>query len=178
MMRFLAYIPVYLIGWIMVWPLVPLAVMFSNADGRLPWVFRWLETHDALGWIGPATEHATISTTQRWGQKAGLVHYLWRNKAYTLRYWMRARITDDMPRNQSGVSVPDRWGFSYWRGHVGTYWEYQPRFGFGKFHLYLRLGWKMKPFFDAGPYGASAGIFTGISVRSDDWDDFPQQKEN
>jgi len=36
----------------------------------------------------------------------------------------------------------------------------------------------MKPFFDAGPYGASAGIFTGISVRSDDWDDFPQQKEN
>ena len=56
--------------------------------------------------------------------------------------------------------------------------EGQPRFGFGKFHLYLRLGWKMKPFFDAGPYGASAGIFTGISVRSDDWDDFPQQKEN
>jgi len=76
MMRFLAYIPVYLIGWIMVWPLVPLAVMFSNADGRLPWVFRWLETHDALGWIGPATEHATISTTQRWGQKASLASAL------------------------------------------------------------------------------------------------------
>jgi len=67
MMRFLAYLPVYLIGWILAWPLVPLAVMFGNANGRLPWVFRWLETHDALGWIGPATEHATISTTQRAG---------------------------------------------------------------------------------------------------------------
>ena len=44
------------------------------------------------------------------------------------------------------------------------FWLYIP--------VYLRLGWKMKPFFDAGPYGASAGIFTGISVR------FPQQKEN
>lgn len=172
---FWLYLPITVLAWLLAYPLVPLAVALSDADGRLPKPLRWLETHDALGWIGPATEPATRKTTERWGPKAGLVHYLWRNKAYTLRHWMRAKITDDMARAESGVSIPKRWGFSYWRGQIGPYWEYQPRFGFGAFHLKLRLGWKMKPFFDGpGPYLPSAGIFTGFSVRSDDWDDYPQ----
>lgn len=173
---FWLYLPITVLGWLLAYPLVPLAVALADADGRLPKPLRWLETHDALGWGGPSTEEATRKTTERFGRKAGLIHYLWRNKAYTLRYWMRAKITDDMPRSQSGTSVPARWGYSSWSGQIGPYWEWQPRFGFGLFHLKLRLGWKMKPFFDGpGPYLASAGIFTGFSIRSDDWDDYPQE---
>lgn len=172
---FWLYFPVTTIGWLLAYPLVPLAVYFSDSQGRLPKVFRWLETHDALGWIGPSTEEATRKTTERWGKKAGLIHYLWRNKAYTLRYWMRARVSPDMPKFESGVSIPTKWGYSYWKGQVGDYWEFQPRFGFGKFHLYMRIGWKMKPYFGSTDWpkdGTSAGIYTGISVRSDDWDDY------
>lgn len=172
-MRFWIFLPVCVIGWLLAYPLVPVAVLFADSSGRLPWIFRWLETHDALGWTGPATEEATRRTTARFGLRAGLWHYLWRNKAYTLRSWMRARISADMPRSESGPRIPARWGFSMWRGKIGPYWEAQPRLGFGRFHLYLRLGWKLKPFFDGpGPYGASAGIYTGISIRSDDWDDY------
>ena len=172
---FWLYLPVTVISWLLAYPLVPLAVWLCNSEGRLPWLFRWLETHDAVGWYGPSTEEATRKTTERWGKKAGLIHYLWRNKAYTLRYWMRARVTPDMPKLESGVSVPAKWGYSYWKGQIGNYWEFQPRFGFGKFHLYMRLGWKMKPYFDSTNWpkdGTSVGIYTGISVRSDDWDDY------
>lgn len=172
-MRFWLYLPICVLGWLLAYPLVPLAVLLSDAEGRLPRPLRWLETHDALGWVGPMTEQATIRTTERFGRRAGLVHYLWRNKAYTLRWWLRARITDDMPRSQSGEAIPARWGFSMWRGSIGPYWEIQPRIGLGWVHLYLRIGWKMKPLLDGpGPYGLAAGIFTGVSVRSDDWDDY------
>lgn len=172
-MLFWLYLPVATIGMLLAYPLVPIAVWWSYDDGRLPRIFRWLETHDALGWAGPLSEPATRQTYEIRGRMAGLRRWLWRNKAYTLRYWMRARITDDMPRYQSGTTVPKRWGYSSWYGRIGRYWEWQPRLGFGSFHLYLRLGWKMKPFFDsAGPYMPSAGIYTGFSIRSDDWDDY------
>lgn len=173
-MRFWLYFPVAVLGQLLAYPLVPLAVAFADANGRLPRVFRWLETHDALGWAGPLTEPRTRQITEAKGQKAGLRAWLWRNKAYTLRHWMRAKISDDMPRSMSGDAIPRRWGISIWRASIGPYWEWQPRFGLGVFHLKLRCGWKLKPFFDGpGPYGASAGIFTGVSIRSDDWDDYP-----
>ena len=172
LMLFAMYLPIYLGGLVLSYPLVPVAVIFSNKDGRLSWIFRWLETHDNLGWTGPASEPSTAKTTAIFGPRAGLVHWLWRNKAYTLRYWLRARVTGEMPRSEAGVVTPKRWGFSYWRGRVGPYWEYQPRIGFGKFHLYLRIGWKMRPYFVNSPLLLSAGIFTGISIRSDDWDDY------
>lgn len=173
-MRFWLYLPLTILSWLLAYPLVPVAVALADDQGRLPRPLRWLETHDALGWVGPMTEPATIRTTERFGRKAGLIHYLWRNKAYTLRYWMRARIDDGMVRAVSGDPIPARWGLSVWRAQIGPYFEVQPRIGLGRVHLYLRIGWKLKPFFDsAGPHGLSAGIFTGISVRSDDWDDYP-----
>lgn len=170
---FWLYLPISVLGQLLAYPLVPVAVYWVDVDGRLPRIFRWLETHDNLGWAGPLSEPATQKTYEIKGPMAGLRHWLWRNKAYTLRSWMRAKIEDGMVKSESGVSVPKRWGFSYWKGQIGPYWEYQPRIGFGSFHLYMRLGWKMKPYFDSeGPYAASAGIFTGISIRSDDWDDY------
>lgn len=174
---FFLYFPISLIGTFLAYPLVPIAVIFADDEGRLPKIFRWLETHDALGWFGPSTEEATRKTTERFGKKAGLMHYLIRNKAYTLRYWMRAKVTEDMKKTEKGTSIPSRWGFSYWYGKVGKYWEFQPRIGFGKIHLYMRMGWKMKPYFDMQTWpkeGTSAGIFTGVSIRSDDWDDYPE----
>lgn len=102
-----------------------------------------------------------------------MIRWLWRNKAYTLRSKMRANVADDMPRLSRGIDVPKMWGFSYWYGQIGPYWEWQPSIGFGSFHLKLRCGWKMKPYFHSdGPYMPSAGIFTGVSIRSDDWDDY------
>lgn len=170
---FWVYLPISLIGQLLAYPLVPIAVIFADADGRLPRFLRWLETHDALGWLGPMSEPAVAATVEKYGKRIGLIRWLWRNKVYTLRHWMRARITDDMPRNQSGQSVPARWGYSSWSGRIGPYWEWQPRFGFGGFHVYLRCGWKMKPYFDSdGPYMPSAGIFTGVGLRTDDWDDY------
>lgn len=172
-MRFWLYLPIAWAGQLLAYPLVPLAVLFADKDGRLPRLFRWLETHDALGWAGPMTEPSVSATTAKWGRKVGLIRWLWRNKAYTLRHWLRARITDDMPREQTGTSVPARWGYSSWSCRIGPYWEWQPRFGLGAFHLYIRAGWKLKPYFEGG--SSAAGIFTGVSIRSDDWDDYPQQ---
>lgn len=172
-MRFWLYLPVAMLGTLLAYPLVPVATALAYADGRLMWVFRWLETHDNLGWDGPKSEPDTRKIFEIYGERAGLRAWLWRNKAYTLRHWLRARITDDMPRSQSGESVPKRWGYSAWSGKIGPYWEWQPRIGLGSFHVYLRCGWKLKPFFEGG--SGAAGIFTGVSIRSDDWDDYPQQ---
>lgn len=161
------------------YPLVPIAVAFCDAQGRLPRGFRWLETHDALGWIGPATEQATRNTTDRFGRKAGLIHYLWRNKAYTLRNYLRATPKQETAQKKEfGRKFPKKVGLSYWFGYVsdeGKAWfEFEPRIGFGKFYLFARIGWKMKPYFgETWPVLKSAGIFSGASPRIDDWDDFP-----
>lgn len=172
-MIFWLYLPISFLGSLLAYPLVPVAVHWADVDGRLPRIFRWLETHDNLGWAGPLSEPVTRQIYEIEGPLPALRRWLWRNKAYTLRHWMRAKITEDMPRKESGVSVPARIGFSYWYGSIGPYWEFQPRIGFGSFHIYLRTGWKMKPYFDSpGPYALSAGIYTGIGIRSDDWDDY------
>lgn len=170
-MRFALLLPLVTVATALAYPLVPVAVLLCDANGRLPWAFRWLETHDALGWQGPLTEPATRKTTERFGRKVGLIRWLWRNKAYTLRYWLRARVTDDMARTFSGDDVPKRWGYSHWFGQIGPYWEWNPRLGFGAVHLHLRIGWKMKPYFVGLP-SLTAGMFTGVSIRSDDWDDY------
>ena len=59
-------------------PLVPIAVAFSDSLGRLPGWARWLETQDRPGWDGPPSEGYPAT---RWG----LIRWLWRNRAYRLR---------------------------------------------------------------------------------------------
>ncbi len=173
-MIFLLYLPISVLGWLLAYPLVPIAVALADTEGRLPWALRWLETHDAPGWSGPATEAATRRTGDLLGPKAGLIHYLWRNKAYRLRHWMRARVSQGDKMSTFGSKVPPRFGPSIWFGSVGGFWELQPRMSLGFTCLYLRIGWKMRPYFD-GPWPpemSAAGIYVGISIRSDDWDDF------
>lgn len=170
-MRFLLFLIISTLGTLLAYPLVPVAVLFCDKGGRLPWLFKWLETHDALGWSGPLTEHATTMTTQKYGQRVGLVRWLWRNKAYTLRYWLRARVTPEMTKHSWGNLENSGWGFSHWYGQVGPYWEYQPTINLGDYKIYMRIGWKMTPYFKTpNKLKMSAGIFSGLSFRTDDRD--------
>lgn len=169
-MLFFVYMPVWFIGVLLAYPLVPIAVYFADEDGRLPWIFRWLETYDNPGWSGPQSEPATAKYKNR---RVGLWMWLWRNKAYRLRWWMRARVNMRMEMKEKGTQIPPKWGFSYWYGKIGPYFEFQPVLSLGFAHIYFRIGWKLKPFFGKEwPQLSSASMYTGITFRTDDWDDF------
>ncbi len=146
-------------------PLVPIAV-WAERDGRLPWWAWWLETHDNLGWAGPLSEGYPAT---RWG----LVRWLWRNRAYALRNEFRARVTADTERRQSGDVIPARIGVSRWHGRIGSAWEREWSLGVWAFRVYVRAGWKLRPYF-AGhvPTGPTAtGMLIPVSVRIDDFDE-------
>lgn len=173
-MKFILYLLVDIMALVLAFPLVPVAVLLSDKEGRLPKPLRWLETFDALGWSGPLSEPTVKKTYDRWGPKAGLIHWLWRNKNYTLKYWMRAKVPVGTVGKERGVYTPARWGYSSWSAQMGPYWEWRPCFGIGFVHFYLRVGWKLFPYFLGTPE-PTAGIFQGISIRMDDWDDFKEE---
>ena len=184
MFAFLLYLPLWLVGTLASYPLVPIAVMFADREGRLPRIFAWLETPDALGWSGGLYEPAVRATNEKWGREAGLIHWLWRNKAYGLREWMRADVgtqgTLKWERGSRGVSPA--FGFFYWYGRIegskGSWFELSPGFAFGSFYIFLRIGWKLRPYFDGVDVtkNTSAGLYTGITPRTDDWDDYRSAK--
>jgi hypothetical protein len=91
--RFLLSLPVWLIGtFILTWPVVPVAVLLADKEGRLPHIFRWWETHDNLGYAGLDEEETVRKFTEKYGKRLGLIRWLWRNKAYTLRYDLGMRL--------------------------------------------------------------------------------------
>lgn len=174
-LRFLLPIPVWFVGtFILPWVLVPVAVAFADKDGRLPRPFRWLETHDNLGFAGLDTEPDVQTFTAKWGRRIGLVRWLWRNKAYTLRY--RLGIPFHRP-------IPVEWKVLSVRGAVKPqgvsclwivveaggkrYFELQPGYGWGGKRLYMRIGWKLyRLAMYPGDYpNGSTGMYTGITPR-------------
>lgn len=154
---------VCLFASLMAYPVVPVAAAFSK-DGRLPSWAWWLETHDNLGWDGPLSEGYPIN---RWG----LIRWLWRNKAYALRNLYRADPDDGDARSEHGCRAPARVGPSWWLGKIGPWWELELSLGLHWFRVYVRMGWKLRPYFDGHiPSGPSAtGIMIPFSVRTDDW---------
>ena len=165
--------------------LAPLAVRRADPEtGRLSESFAWMETPDALGW-GAGTYEPTIKAIyDSEGKEKALIAWLRRNKAYGLRHALRATPNyETMELIESGPRVPPRWGLFHWKGVIkdqGQEWfESMPGCGFGKFHLYFRIGWKLKPLFlGERPTGPTAiGLFTGITPRSDDWDDYGPEEE-
>lgn len=156
---------------ILAFVIVPIAAVFADNDGRLPKWARWYETHDALGWLGPLNEPVT-TRSYNIHPKLGLIHYLLRNKAYTFRYTLRAKTDPDAKTYFYGSIVPRRLGPSFAFVNHNGYWEFQPRFGFVRFYLYLRIGWKMMPFAESYTTSPTAGLFIGISIRTDDWEEF------
>ena len=164
--------------------LVPKAVKMADPEtGRLPPEYRWLETHDALGWGAGTYEPAIKKIYDEKGKEAALVAWLLRNKAYTLRWNLRATPDyETMQLTESGPRVPPKWGFFKWKGVIRDldkeWFEIMPGIGLGFVHIYLRIGWKLKPYFlgerPTGP--SSVGMFTGVTPRSDDWDDYEKTK--
>jgi hypothetical protein len=93
--RFILSLPVWFIGtFILTWPIVPVAVLLADKEGRLPRIFRWWETHDNLGYAGLDEEETVRKFTEKYGKRLGLIRWLWRNKAYTLRYDLGMRLDD------------------------------------------------------------------------------------
>lgn len=179
--RFLIDTAIVSVASVAAYFLAPKAVAAADPlTGRLPPQYRWMETHDALGWGAGLYEPEIKAIYDTKGREAALVAWLQRNKAYALRWSLRATPNyETMILSESGPRVPPKWGFFRWRGTVkdgaNEWFESMPGIGLGWFHLYLRMGWKLKPLFlGERPVGPSAvGMFIGITPRIDDWDDYP-----
>lgn len=155
------------------YPVVPVAVAFATPEGRLPRWARWWETHDRVGWAGPLSEGYPAT---RWG----LLRWLWRNKAYTLRW--KFRCLPDYPSMRwavRGSSVRSRWGYDHYRIDVtagnGRWWYRRWSFGLGLFSIWLDAGWKLQGFLEGARPGpddkVSTGNFLGVGLRTDDFGD-------
>lgn len=158
---------------LLAYPVVPVAVAFATADGRLPRWARWWETHDNLGWKGPVSEGYPPT---RWG----LIRWLWRNKAYTLRWRYRALPDYRFMRWATvGTSVRPRRGRGYYEIEIvsanGRWWYRRWSFGLGLFSVYLHAGWKLQGFLEGARPGTDAAVstgnFIGIAARIDDFGD-------
>lgn len=170
-----------LIVELLAYPVVPVAVLFANKEtGRLPKIFQWWETHDDLGWGAGTYEHAVKAVFDKYGKRIALIYWLWRNKAYTFSNKFRANPDfDNIQKYESGVRVPPKFGpyYSYYEisDSKNKWFDLFLGVSFVKFHLYFRCGWKIKPIVidNVKPTATSAtGMFSGISIRSDDWDDY------
>lgn len=164
------------------YPLVPIAVAKADrATGRLQPRHRWLETPDAVGWGAGTYEPAIKKIYDERGKEAALRAWLWRNKAYGLRYKLRATINPDaMTLHETGTRIPPRLGPWAWRGTITsngkTWFEARRGWSFGVGHVSVHSGWKLQPLFDGyrpKPGTITAvGLFEGVTVRLDDWDDY------
>ena len=151
-------------------PLVPIAVAFSDNLGRLPGWAQWLETQDRPGWLGPPSEGYPAT---RWG----LIRWLWRNRAYRLRN--RYRATPDY--RDIGIVVGG--SIAHPRLGVGrlsidihsrerTWWYRRWSLGLRWFVVYAHAGWKLIGYVEGARPAAddtvSTGMFIGVAIRSDD----------
>jgi hypothetical protein len=150
-------------------PLVPIAVAFSDSLGHLPRWARWLETQDRPGWLGPPSEGYPAS---RWG----LVRWLWRNRAYRLRNTFRATPDyGDIAITVGGQIAHPRLGLGrlsidiHSRGR--TWWYRRWSLGLRWFVLYVHAGWKLIGFVEGARPApdslVSTGMFIGFAIRTD-----------
>jgi hypothetical protein len=169
--RFILSLPVWLIGtFILTWPIVPVAVLLADKEGRLPRIFRWWETHDNLGYAGLDEEETVRKFTEKYGKRLGLIRWLWRNKAYTLRYDLGMRLDDhDWTITKIRGSEEHRKigpSYLYVEGTANgkRFFEFLPSLGLYWIRIYARIGWKLSGLLD-GVNGGSSGIYTGITPR-------------
>lgn len=148
--------------------LVPIAVVFADKQGRLPGAFRWLETHDDLGWGAGIYEKEVKWVYDKLGKRCALIWWLWRNRTYSLR--SKYRVPADLNEDQFGAEawskgrfVARKFGFSYWKGVYKDWWEVQISLGLYWFRFYVRLGWKLTPYY-SGDFPKTAATATGIIV--------------
>lgn len=169
MIRFAALAAFVELAALAAFPLVPIAVAFSDSLGRLPGWGQWLETQDRPGWLGPPSEGYPAS---RWG----LIRWLWRNRAYRLRNRFRATPDyDDFAVTVDGRLEHPRLGVGrlsidiHSRGQ--TWWYRRWSLGLRWFVLYAHAGWKLIGFVEGARPApdslVSTGMFIGVAIRSD-----------
>jgi hypothetical protein len=156
------------------------AAYTADENGRLRFGLRWMETHDTLGWQFMLEEAAMAELAERYSVRWALGAWLRRNKAYTLRSKMGPRDVTYDRATDFGFS-PDKdwskWGFQHeWAWIIidgKTYFEYQPMLIFGDYgRFYFRIGWKVIAVRnDVWSFSGNFGVFTGITPRTDDFDD-------
>ncbi len=180
LIKFIIWTPIIWIAKILALPLVPIAVLFADKDGRLPYYLRWLETHDDLGWMAGYYEPDIKKWYDNYGERIALIMWLWRNRAYTLGNYWRCSPNWNTARFKSyGTKEVFKNPNSWWLGTVryDRKWFFEFSFAisvFGKFNIGLRSGWKLIPFFvmdreylkAQDPDKMSAGSFNGISIRT------------
>lgn len=179
--------PVMIAGQLLAYPLAPIGAALADEDGRLPAWLQWLETHDQPGWDGPFSVEPTRELIYLGFRRLALTRWLWRNKAYRLASWLGVKIDNDeeSPFNSTHIFsvrsssefVPPKWGPSFWHGSIEMndgriFWELQPRFSFGKFVIYARIGWKVLAYCKSAYYGwpvpkpqGQNGMFNAVSPR-------------
>ncbi len=175
MLRFIVRLPLWLFGTLILpWFLVPPVVLFlmDRRTGRLPVFFRWLETHDNLGFAALDVEPTVRAFADKHGDVLGMMRWLLRNKAYGLRNVIGVDTANALNiKLLSERGSPDfpRYGpaFHYVRVRIDgkEYFELQPALGIGKLRLYMRIGWKVVNMRFELPRGNSNGMFTGITPR-------------
>lgn len=177
---FFAFTLVEWIANIIAFPLVPVAVLFANKQGRLPLGLRWLETPDALGWGAGTYEPEIQKIYEKFGARMSMIIWLWRNRAYGLSAkWQATPNYDTMVLRSYGTPAVFKNAPAWWLGTItdGNRWWFEFSFAvrFGNlFALGTRTGWKLLPFFQGHRpedfKTTATGLFTGISIRSDSVD--------
>jgi hypothetical protein len=181
--RFCFFTITTLIGTILAYPLVPIAVAFADNTGRLPRWAPWMETPDALGWGAGTYEPPIKKAFDKYGKRYALVRWLWRNAAYRLKFWMGMHVENydysQVTFSSVGAFDPPMWGVSLWSAKAiyrgRTYFDIRPSLSLGSFYIYLLIGWKLKPYisgyFPREPN--AAGMFSGITPRTEKTIEFP-----
>jgi len=153
--------------------LAPVAVLTLNSEGRPWWVFRWIETHDDIGWNGPLTERPTREKTEKYGRRVGMMFWWWRNQAYSAQYHLfsipiDAEYTDVKLWGQ--LRRPERglwWAYVTVKANGKPYFEFRVGWVFSAVTIYVRVGWKVVPIAQGKKAKGSTGMFTGFTPRTD-----------
>ena len=155
----ISWFPYTILSWIadiLSYPLVPIALLFSN-NGRLPIGFRWLETQDnpLIGDSGHIERWKNIRSKHPFLDHDYFqeVAWLWRNKAYRFSYEELGRIPDSNLVIKGNVNVENsglvsQEGINYWYSeNLWGLFLFKPLFKYSSTnYVYLRmyLGWKCK----------------------------------
>lgn len=151
--------------------ITPIVVPFADIKtGRMPWLFRWMETPDVLL---PGDPHHVGTPTSILGWYWTSMRWLWRNPAYRATDFATfiPPIVDHSPAHQtiygfrvgSGdktiTETPFKGGYFYAEMSDGVqhvfefYWLW--KWPSSNHCIRLRCGWKLKPWYQGKRYVAT-----------------------
>lgn len=180
LLKFPLYTVTDILANLLAFPLVPIAVLLADSEGRLPKALRWLETPDALGWGAGYYETFIKGIYDSFGKHAGMIMWLWRNRAYSLSAkWQATPNYSTMVMRSYGTPGVFKNAPAWWVGTIadGNRWWFEFSFAIrvgNLFSIGMRTGWKLLPFFDGSRpedfTKTATGIFTGVTLRTDSVD--------